>query len=81
MQIQNQAKVWKALYKQFELQSDSVSAVKPNEILLDTANIMRECLNTNKNCCSFIVNCLDALLSTLDYQSLLGMCSQFFYFI
>ncbi|KAL6423859.1 hypothetical protein ACFW04_010356 [Cataglyphis niger] len=71
-QIQNQAKVWKALYKQFELQSDSVSAVKPNEILLDTANIMRECLNTNKNCCSFIVNCLDALLSTLDYQSLLA---------
>ncbi|XP_072767037.1 uncharacterized protein [Anoplolepis gracilipes] len=71
-QIQNQAKVWKALYKEFELQSDLTSAVKPNEILLNTANMMREYLNINKNCCSFIVNCLDALLSTLDYDSLLA---------
>lgn len=73
--MQDRVKVWKALYKQFELQSDSTSTIKPNEILLNIANMMRECLNTNKNCCSFIVNCLDALLSSLDYESLLGMYS------
>jgi len=73
--MKDHAKVWKALYKQFELQSDSTSATKPNEILLNIANMMRECLNTNKNCCSFIVNCLDTLLSTLNYESLLGMYS------
>lgn len=72
-QIKDQVIVWKAVYKEVELHSDLITTVKPNEILLDTANMMRNCLSTNKKCCTFIVNCLDALLSTLDYESLLGM--------
>lgn len=72
-QIKNQAIVWKTVYKEIELHSDLITLIKPNEILLDTASMMQNCLSTNKNCCAFIVNCLDALLSTLDYESLLGM--------
>lgn len=73
LQIKDQAIVWKTIYKEVELHSDLITTVKPNEILLDTASMMRNCLSTNKKCCTFIVNCLDALLSTLDYESLLGM--------
>jgi len=68
--------VWKTVYKEVELHSDLITTMKPNEILLDTASMMLNCLNTNKNCCTFIVNCLDALLSTLDYESLLGMLNK-----
>lgn len=72
-QIRNQAIVWKTIYKEIELQSDLMTTMKPNEVLLNTANMMQNCLRTNKNCCTFISNCLDVLLSTLDYESLLGM--------
>lgn len=72
--MQNQAITWKALYKQFESQLDS-STLKPNEMLLDMSNIMRNYLNGNKYCSSFIANCLDSLLSTINYEYLLGMCS------
>ncbi|XP_011877045.1 PREDICTED: telomere-associated protein RIF1-like isoform X2 [Vollenhovia emeryi] len=69
--IKNQATVWKTVYKEVELRSDSIAAIKPNEILLDTASMMRKCLSINRECCTLIVNCLDTLLSTLDYESLL----------
>lgn len=71
-QIENSAMIWQNLYKQFELQSDLISTVKSNEILLDTADMMRNSLNINKNCCSFIAHCLTVLLSTINYESLLG---------
>ncbi|XP_012529406.1 telomere-associated protein RIF1 isoform X2 [Monomorium pharaonis] len=70
--VKNQSLVWKTLYKEVELHSDLITTIKPNEILLDTASMMRNYLNSNKNCCTFIVNCLDALLSTLDYESLIA---------
>lgn len=72
--------MWKALYKQLVLQLDSITKVKPNEILLDTANMIRNYLGTNRSCCSLIVNCFDTLLSTLDYECLLSMYSIVFYF-
>ncbi|KAL6261612.1 hypothetical protein P5V15_006699 [Pogonomyrmex californicus] len=70
--IKNQIVVWKAVYKEVELHSDLISTVKPNEIVLDIASMMLNCLNTNKKCCTFVVNCLDALMSTLDYEALLA---------
>lgn len=72
-QIKSQSLLWKTIYKEVELHSDLIITMKPNEILLDTASMMWNYLNTNKNCCTFIVNCLDALLGTLDYESLIGM--------
>ncbi|XP_071567405.1 uncharacterized protein [Temnothorax nylanderi] len=68
--IKSQAIVWKTVYKEVELHS-VITTMKSNEILMDTASMMRNCLSTNRSCCTFIVNCLDALLSTLDYESLL----------
>lgn len=75
LQIQEHIPVWKALYKQLVLQSDSIIKIKPNEILLDTTSVLRDCLRTAKSCCPLIVNCFDTLLSTLDYESLLSMYS------
>ncbi|KYM84449.1 Telomere-associated protein RIF1 [Atta colombica] len=63
--------VWKTMYKEVELHSDLVTTMKPNKILLDTANMMRNCLSTNTKCCTFIANCLDILLGTVNYESLL----------
>ncbi|KAG5333581.1 RIF1 protein, partial [Acromyrmex heyeri] len=63
--------VWKTMYKEVELHSDLVTTMKPNKILLDTANMMRNCLSTNTKCCTFITNCLDILLGTINYESLL----------
>ncbi|XP_014479812.1 PREDICTED: telomere-associated protein RIF1-like isoform X2 [Dinoponera quadriceps] len=60
--------VWKSLYKEFEIQSGSISTVKPNEILLDIASMIQTYLN--KNNCSFIVFCLDVLLGTINYEHL-----------
>ncbi|XP_024886472.1 telomere-associated protein RIF1-like isoform X2 [Temnothorax curvispinosus] len=68
--IKSQAIVWETVYKEVELHS-VMTTTKSNEILMDTASMMRNCLSTNRSCCTFIVNCLDALLSTLDYESLL----------
>lgn len=70
--IKSQSSIWKTVYKEIELKSDFLMTMKPNEILLDTASMMQNYLNANKNCCTFIVNCLDALLSTLDYESLIA---------
>lgn len=75
--MQYQVAIWKALYKQFELLLDSISALKSNEMLLDTADMMQICLNANKNCSSLIVDCLDSLLSTINYECLLGMCNDY----
>lgn len=69
--MQDQAKIWKTLYKEFEIQASSTSTVKPNEILLDIANMMQDNLNTTT--CSFIVICLDTLSSAIDYEYLSGM--------
>ncbi|XP_026828469.1 telomere-associated protein RIF1 isoform X2 [Ooceraea biroi] len=71
-ETQSQVTAWKDLYKQFESQSDVLSTIKPNEILLDTVTMMRDSLNANKNCCSLIVNCLDTLLSTINFEHLLA---------
>ncbi|KAL0107662.1 hypothetical protein PUN28_014756 [Cardiocondyla obscurior] len=68
--IKSQAVVWKNIYKEVELHSDLINTLEPNEILLDTASTMQKCLNTNKSCCKFIINCLDVLITTLDYESL-----------
>lgn len=69
--MQNQANAWKTLYTKFEIRLGSASTVKPNEILLDVASMMRTHLNVNN--CFFIVICLDALSSTINYECLLGM--------
>jgi hypothetical protein len=71
-QIQCQVLAWKALYKQFESQSDALTMIKANEILLDTATMMQDFFNANRNCCSLIANCLDILLNTINYECLLG---------
>ncbi|KYQ52784.1 Telomere-associated protein RIF1, partial [Trachymyrmex zeteki] len=63
--------VWKSMYKEVELHSDLVTTMKPNKILFDTANMMRNCLSTNTKRCVYIINCLDILLSTVNYESLL----------
>ncbi|KYN11345.1 Telomere-associated protein RIF1 [Trachymyrmex cornetzi] len=70
-QTNQSAIVWKTMYKEVELHSDLVTTMKPNKILFDTANMMRNCLSTNTKCCTFIINCLDILLSTVNYESLL----------
>ncbi|KYN04288.1 Telomere-associated protein RIF1 [Cyphomyrmex costatus] len=71
VQINKPVMVWKTMYKEVELHSDLITTMKPNEILLDTANMMRNCLSKNMKCCIFVVNCLDILLSTVNYEFLL----------
>ncbi|XP_076656705.1 uncharacterized protein LOC143361301 [Halictus rubicundus] len=71
-QAQELIKVWKNLYKQFEMRADLIETVKSNEILLSIANAMQCCIVKNEKSCSLITKCLDILLSTVNYKFLLA---------
>ncbi|XP_017876374.1 telomere-associated protein RIF1-like [Ceratina calcarata] len=70
--IQEISKAWKHLYKQFEMRTDLMSSVKSNEILLNIASKMQDCLRKNGKSSSLIIQCLDVLLSTINYKLLLA---------
>ncbi|XP_076177307.1 uncharacterized protein LOC143151700 isoform X2 [Ptiloglossa arizonensis] len=65
-------KLWKRLYKQFEMRTDLMATVKTNEILLNITNIMQCCLVKNEKSYHLILNCLDTLLSIVNYKFLVG---------
>ncbi|CAD1476498.1 unnamed protein product, partial [Heterotrigona itama] len=69
-QIQELTTVWKCLYKQFKLQP-GISPEKSNEIFLNIANTMQLCLKRNEKTSYLIMNCLDTLLSTINYKLVL----------
>ncbi|XP_035740331.1 telomere-associated protein RIF1-like isoform X1 [Vespa mandarinia] len=71
-QVQEISGTWKKLYKQFDLQGDLVVTVKSNETLLSTIKMMQCCLNKNKDCNNLITSCLDTLLNTINFNSLLA---------
>ncbi|XP_017755481.1 PREDICTED: telomere-associated protein RIF1-like [Eufriesea mexicana] len=71
-QVQELAKAWKYLYRQFEMRTDLMTTVKSNEILLNVASVMQNCLTTNQKSSYLIINCLDFLLSTINYKLLLA---------
>ncbi|XP_043599630.1 telomere-associated protein RIF1-like isoform X2 [Bombus pyrosoma] len=71
-QVQEVAKAWKCLYKHFEMRTDLITTVKSNEILLNIASIMQHCLTENGESSNLILNCLDALLNTINYKLLLA---------
>ncbi|CAK9821322.1 Telomere-associated protein RIF1 [Anthophora retusa] len=70
-QVQELAKTWKYLYKQFEMRTDLMTTVKSNEILLNIANTMQQCLTENEKSSYLTIYCLDLLLSTMNYKLLL----------
>ena len=71
-QIQELTTVWKCLYKQFKLQP-GISPEKFNEIFLNIASTMQLCLKRNEKASYLIMSCLDTLLSTINYQLVLGV--------
>ena len=60
------------MYKQFDTQADLETTVQPNEVLIDTANMLRECLKKEKRCCSLFAGCLYSLITNISYEPLLG---------
>ncbi|XP_043252693.1 telomere-associated protein RIF1-like isoform X1 [Colletes gigas] len=71
-QVQELVNVWKRLYKQFEMRTDLMETVKINEIILNIAGDMLCCLVKNEKCFHLLINCLDTLLSIVNYKFLLG---------
>nr|XP_031848183.1 telomere-associated protein RIF1 [Nomia melanderi] len=71
-QAQELVKVWKSLFKQFEMRADLVETVKSNEILLNISNVMQGCIVKNEKSCCLITKCLDILLSTVNFKFLLA---------
>jgi hypothetical protein len=64
------AETWRDLYKQFDFQVELIVSVKPNEILEKMSNTIITYLKTDKRSCNFVVNCIDGLLSTVNYDNL-----------
>ncbi|XP_076293103.1 uncharacterized protein LOC143215143 [Lasioglossum baleicum] len=71
-QAQELVKVWKNLYKQFEMRADLIETVKSNEILLSVADAMRCCIVKNEKSCLLITKCLTTLSSTINFKFLLA---------
>ncbi|XP_015438748.1 PREDICTED: telomere-associated protein RIF1-like [Dufourea novaeangliae] len=71
-QVEELMKVWKLLYKQFEMRADLIKTVKTNQILLSVANAMQCCIVKNEKSCCLITKSLDTLLSTINYTFLLA---------
>lgn len=57
------------------MRADLITAVKPNEVLLNVTNAMQLCLVKNEGSYHLIINCLDTLLNTVNYKFLLGMAT------
>lgn len=55
------------------MRTDLMATVKTNEILLNITNIMQCCLVKNEKSYHLILNCLDTLLSIVNYKFLVGM--------
>ncbi|KZC05364.1 Telomere-associated protein RIF1 [Dufourea novaeangliae] len=72
MYMKELMKVWKLLYKQFEMRADLIKTVKTNQILLSVANAMQCCIVKNEKSCCLITKSLDTLLSTINYTFLLA---------
>ncbi|XP_012282506.1 telomere-associated protein RIF1 [Orussus abietinus] len=73
LQTKSFSGTWRNLYKQFDAQADLVATVRPNEILITVTELIQKCLEDDNKCYSFAINCLDALLSSINYDCLLAM--------
>ncbi|XP_066584023.1 telomere-associated protein RIF1-like isoform X2 [Prorops nasuta] len=70
-QIDNVSKLWKNLYRIFDMRADLIPTVKPNEILENVSDMMLSNLQKNEGCCFLVISCLEALLTTINYNCLL----------
>ncbi|KAK0174305.1 hypothetical protein PV327_010970 [Microctonus hyperodae] len=70
--ITKMIKLWRELYIQFEIKADLITTVQPNEILDNFTKIMKDSLIKNKKCYNLIALSLDALTSTINYETLLS---------
>lgn len=70
-QMKKIVKLWKELYKQFDMRADMIKSVKPNEVLHLVTKIMIDALEKDKNSCGLIINSLNVLMKTINYGSFL----------
>ncbi|XP_034952026.1 telomere-associated protein RIF1 [Chelonus insularis] len=70
-QLPKIVKIWRELYKEFNMQADLITTVKFNEILNNVSEMMSNCLLQEPKCYIFISHCLSTLMSTIHYGELL----------
>lgn len=72
-QVQKISSFWWNAYKQFDLQVDLDTSIKSNQVIMTTADKLRNCLKKEKGCLLLYAACLNSLITNINYETLIGL--------